>query len=235
MARIKLIHHINVPISNRERTREWYSPRRSRQSGGAERGQEASAHPGSARPSHHRCRVAAASERSAHSRSSASSGRFRPWASKTGGANRQSAAGIVIPSTVGNVQFKGLQITSAVVPPLPRPRRMASRSTAVRACISWLPPACRAGVAGFDVGIELNDVTWYDVAAGSVMEDNGVGLRVIHQAWGRSSGTRFGAMASVSKRAASSTPTRITTTSSAMAWASCGALPPHRTPTPDSW
>ena len=24
MARIKLIHHINVPISNRERTREWY-------------------------------------------------------------------------------------------------------------------------------------------------------------------------------------------------------------------
>src|SRR5262245_1131026 len=24
MARIKLIHHINVPISNRDRTREWY-------------------------------------------------------------------------------------------------------------------------------------------------------------------------------------------------------------------
>ena len=24
MSKIKLIHHINVPISNRERTREWY-------------------------------------------------------------------------------------------------------------------------------------------------------------------------------------------------------------------
>jgi catechol 2,3-dioxygenase-like lactoylglutathione lyase family enzyme len=24
MSRIRLIHHVNVPISNRERTREWY-------------------------------------------------------------------------------------------------------------------------------------------------------------------------------------------------------------------
>jgi hypothetical protein len=24
MPRIKLVHHVNVPISDRERTREWY-------------------------------------------------------------------------------------------------------------------------------------------------------------------------------------------------------------------
>jgi len=24
MSRIKLVHHVNVPISSRERTREWY-------------------------------------------------------------------------------------------------------------------------------------------------------------------------------------------------------------------
>jgi hypothetical protein len=87
-----------------------------------------------------------------------------------------SPAGIVIPETVGNVQFRGVHITSGAPFP-PAHGLQVNGSTRMY----FLTAAGRPGrVAGFQVGIELNDVTWLDVEGGAIIEDNAVGLRVIH-------------------------------------------------------
>ena len=87
-----------------------------------------------------------------------------------------SAAGIIVPTTVRNIKFKGLQITSSA---LPRPayglQVNGNERTYFEGAGSLL-----ARVAGFEVGIEFNNVTWLDIEAGVVIEDNGVGLRVVH-------------------------------------------------------
>jgi hypothetical protein len=87
-----------------------------------------------------------------------------------------SSAGIVVPSTVIMAQFKGLQITSTVHPrPAVGFQANRSKRTYFIGALGTTPR-----VSGFDVGIDLNRVTWHDVEAGTEIENNGVGLRVTH-------------------------------------------------------
>jgi hypothetical protein len=87
-----------------------------------------------------------------------------------------SPAGVVIPRTVGNVQFRGVQITSAATP-APAYGLQVNGGTRMY----FLAAAGEPGrVAGFEVGIELDNVFWHDVEGGAVIEGNGVGLRVTH-------------------------------------------------------
>jgi hypothetical protein len=87
-----------------------------------------------------------------------------------------SSAGIVVPSRVTMAQFKGVQITSTVHP---RPafgfQANQSKRTYFIGALGTTPR-----VEGFDVGIDLNGVTWHDVEAGTEIEGNRVGLRVTH-------------------------------------------------------
>jgi hypothetical protein len=87
-----------------------------------------------------------------------------------------SAAGVIVPSTVDNVQFKGVQITSSA---LPRPAYGLQVNGNERTYFEGAGSLI-ARVAGFEVGIEFNNVTWHDIEAGVVIEDNGVGLRLVH-------------------------------------------------------
>jgi hypothetical protein len=87
-----------------------------------------------------------------------------------------SRAGIVVPSTVTNAQFKGVRVASTA---RPRPAYGFQANQSERTYfIGALGATPR--VAGFEVGIELNDVTWHDVEADTQIENNGVGLRVTH-------------------------------------------------------
>jgi hypothetical protein len=87
-----------------------------------------------------------------------------------------SRAGVVVPSTVTNAQFKGVRISSTATP---RPAHGFQANESARTyfigAIGTVPR-----VSGFDVGIELNNVAWHDVEADTQIENNGVGLRVTH-------------------------------------------------------
>jgi hypothetical protein len=87
-----------------------------------------------------------------------------------------SRAGIVVPSTVSMAQFKGVRITSQADPP-PAFGFQANRS---KRTYFIGAQGTTPRVAGFDVGIDLNGVTWHDVEAGTEIENNRVGLRVTH-------------------------------------------------------
>jgi hypothetical protein len=87
-----------------------------------------------------------------------------------------SDAGIVVPNTVTNAQFKGVRVMSAAHP---RPAYGFQANGSSRTYfIGSLGTTPR--VSGFEVGMELNHVMWHDVEAGTEIEDNGVGLRVTH-------------------------------------------------------
>jgi hypothetical protein len=88
-----------------------------------------------------------------------------------------SSAGVVVPSTVTTAVFRGVRIASTVANPRPAFGFQANNSkrTYFIGAAGTTPR-----VSGFEVGIDLNAVIWHDVEAGTVIENNGIGLRVKH-------------------------------------------------------